>query len=84
MRFIDADGQFIKSDKVLPFSTGKRSCLGENLARMELFLFLGSFLQKCQFLPTIDEQSKPINVEVTMNVFIRQPMPYQCRVIPRL
>ncbi len=100
MRFIDSNGQFIKSDKVMPFSTGKRSCLGENLgflykinlqlkhklffsARMELFLFLGSFLQKCEFLPTVDEL-QPIKVEVTMNVFMRQPTAYCCRVISRI
>uniref|UniRef100_UPI003AAD375F cytochrome P450 2J4-like n=1 Tax=Centroberyx gerrardi TaxID=166262 RepID=UPI003AAD375F len=47
--FLDAEGKFVRREAFLPFSAGKRVCLGEGLAKMELFLFFVSLFQKFSF-----------------------------------
>ncbi|KAJ7311147.1 hypothetical protein JRQ81_006751 [Phrynocephalus forsythii] len=51
-RFLAADGSGInrvESEKVLLFGLGKRRCIGENIGRGEIFLFLTILLQKLEF-----------------------------------
>ncbi|KAH7680062.1 CBN-CYP-33C11 protein, partial [Aphelenchoides avenae] len=45
-RFIDEHGSLKRADEVIAFSVGKRQCLGESLARMELFLFVANIFNQ--------------------------------------
>lgn len=49
-RFI-SDGKICKPEWFKPFGVGRRVCLGETLARMELFLFFSSLMHTFDLKP---------------------------------
>lgn len=51
-RYLEADRKTLQKDmanKVIPFGMGKRMCLGENLARMQIFLIGATMLRNYKF-----------------------------------
>ncbi|XP_044117661.1 cytochrome P450 1B1 [Neovison vison] len=58
-RFLDKDG-FIDKDlasSVMIFSVGKRRCIGEELSKMQLFLFISILAHECNFKANPDESA---------------------------
>ncbi|XP_064620473.1 vitamin D 25-hydroxylase-like isoform X2 [Lineus longissimus] len=49
-RWIDGQGKLIRHEAFIPFSIGKRHCLGEQLAKQELLLVTVCLLQKFEFV----------------------------------
>ncbi|XP_069129904.1 cytochrome P450 2B4-like [Argopecten irradians] len=66
-RFIGDDGKLNgKERNVLAFSLGRRVCFGESLARMEIFLFLTSLVQRFKLLPEDEENLPTLEPVVTL------------------
>uniref|UniRef100_A0A2C9K0M7 Cytochrome P450 n=1 Tax=Biomphalaria glabrata TaxID=6526 RepID=A0A2C9K0M7_BIOGL len=59
-RFLDEQGNVVKREELIPFSVGRRVCLGESLAKMELFLYLSNLIQTFQFLPARPDKIPPL------------------------
>ncbi|XP_050000612.1 cytochrome P450 2C26 isoform X13 [Alexandromys fortis] len=78
--FLDKNGNFKKSDYFMPFSTGKRICAGEGLARMELFLFLTTILQNFKLKSLV--KTKDIDTTPVLSGFASLPPQYQLCFIP--
>ena len=78
-RFLDENGRLTKPEEWIPFLFGPRNCLGESLARMELFLFLSSMLQKFEFVTS--EEGFP-TLESKLG-FTQEPQPYTIRAVLR-
>ena len=58
-RFINETGKFSKPDYFVPFGHGKRSCVGEPLAKAELFIFFVVMVRRVRFETIRNEDLDP-------------------------
>ncbi|XP_060084088.1 cytochrome P450 2C3-like [Ylistrum balloti] len=74
-RFLDKDGKLQRTEHVIPFFFGRRVCMGEALARSELFLFITSMVQRIQFKPVDPDSIPPVKGVLGATL---KPCPYTC------
>ncbi|XP_062070593.1 cytochrome P450 2E1-like [Lepus europaeus] len=79
--FLNEEGKFKYSDYFKAFSAGKRVCVGEGLARMELFLLLSAILQHFNLKSLVDPED--IDLRSIAVGFGRIPPRYKLCVVPR-
>ncbi|XP_054827101.1 cytochrome P450 2H2-like [Eublepharis macularius] len=79
--FLDGNGAFRKSDFFIPFSTGKRACVGERLACMSISVVLVAVLQHFALKPP--GSSEQLDLSPTTGFLTVAPKPYQLSAVPR-
>ncbi|XP_066475253.1 cytochrome P450 2J4-like [Tiliqua scincoides] len=78
--FLDKDGNFTCPEAFVPFSMGHRVCLGDHLARTEMFLFFANLLKTFTF--HMAEGTKDVNTEPVVGGTL-QPQYFEICAIPR-
>ncbi|CAM4606627.1 unnamed protein product, partial [Lepidochelys olivacea] len=79
--FLDADGSFTRKEAFIPFSIGRRVCVGEGLAKMELFLFFAGLLRKFIFQPHPGVAKADLDLTADVG-FTLNPMPHLICAVP--
>ncbi|KAL8188134.1 UNVERIFIED_CONTAM: hypothetical protein K2H54_062049 [Gekko kuhli] len=78
--FLDKDGSFVEREAFLPFGAGARACLGEQLARIEVFIFFANLLRAFTF--QLPEGVKELNADPIVGSSL-VPHPYKLCAVPR-
>uniref|UniRef100_A0A1I8A110 Cytochrome P450 n=1 Tax=Steinernema glaseri TaxID=37863 RepID=A0A1I8A110_9BILA len=79
-RFLDAEGNVQKSENFMPFSIGKRQCLGESLAKAELFLIFSNIMRNFDF--HVEDEARPPPPKRVLGLTV-SPAKYKCHVVRR-
>ncbi|KAJ8882485.1 hypothetical protein PR048_014296 [Dryococelus australis] len=79
-RFLDSEGKFVKDEWYNVFGLGKRTCLGESLARNALFVFFTSMLQRFHFSLPEGEPTPPTKGRPGLT---STPEPFRIRITRR-
>ncbi|XP_062266922.1 cytochrome P450 2K1-like [Platichthys flesus] len=78
--FLNKEGKFVKRDAFMPFSAGRRVCLGESLARMELFIFFVTLLQRFRFTPAPGVSEDDLDLTPCVGLGLNPPVHKLCAV----
>ena len=75
-RFIDENGKLIRTtdQSFVPFGAGRRSCIGEALARMEIFIFLSNILYRYDIVA----DGEPPDLEGEFYIVVK-PKPFKIK-----
>ncbi|KAK3586150.1 hypothetical protein CHS0354_033278 [Potamilus streckersoni] len=79
-RFLDSSGTIKNVTEFIPFSIGRRRCIGSTVARMELFLFISAVLSKFELVPP---EGQPPPDPVGILGITNMPRPYKLRAVFR-
>ncbi|XP_033743634.1 cytochrome P450 2B4-like [Pecten maximus] len=79
-RFLNKNEKSCRHEVFAAFSIGRRACLGETLARMELFLYLTTILQRFDLVP--EHADCLPSLEGVLGV-THTPRPYNVRLVSR-
>lgn len=82
-RFLGGDGRPDKKEAFMPFSLGKRVCLGESLAKTEAFIFLTELLKKFSFAVAEPFEDQDLGWRPPRGT-LRFPEPFQLIATPRV
>ena len=74
-RFLDSDGKMLDTSKLsyMPFGAGRRVCLGEALAKQNMFLVICGLLQQFEF----NAPKEPFKEPEGKDGIVRTPMPFE-------
>ena len=73
--------EIVKKDRFIPFGFGKRVCMGETLAKAELWLFFVSILKRFKISQPLNH---PVpNPEDDIAGLTRSPMPFYVHIQSR-
>ncbi|XP_036407372.1 cytochrome P450 2U1-like [Megalops cyprinoides] len=79
-RFLDKNGQLLRRECFIPFGIGRRVCMGEQLAKMELFLMFSTLMQAFTFRLPEGLPPPPMHGRFGLTL---APCPYTVCVTPR-
>lgn len=80
-RFLNEDKtKFVKNDALIPFSEGKRKCIGDNVGRDTVFIFVTNIVQKFKILP---ENNEKADMEAGLGYFL-VPKPFKLIISERI